>query len=285
MRYALSKSFIGKIFVKLAKIWSRNEVGLLKILIYHDVSKSDFPKFETQIKYLAKTYEFINPKDLPEILAGTKFNTETKILLTFDDGFMSNYELAQEYLNPAGIKAVYFIAPGFINANNREQEKEFISQNIYIGDLKTKDIPDEMTHMNWREIRQLLDQGHTIGAHTVNHRRLSEITNEDDLRYEIEKSGDQLQKILNVDIEHFAYPFGDIGSIDSRVINVINQSYKYCYSGIRGCNSGNTHPMAILRESISVDYPITYLQFVLAGGLSILYWKRMSILNKYAKGN
>lgn len=283
IRYLIANSILGSFLLSMAKKWNNNDKGALKILIYHDIPYKDFDKFEAQIKCIVRDYGFINPDDLQDILAGKMKYTDTKVLLTFDDGFKTNALLAEKVLDPLGIKAIFFIPPDFINAKNRDEQKTFIAKNIYNNRFKPEEIPDDMAPMSWPDLEHLLDQGHTIGAHTINHRRLTEIESEGELKREIVESGNILQKKLGVDIEHFSYPFGDIESIDQRAMEIIRERYKYCYSGIRGNNYSDTNPYAILRDPVSVDDPSAYFRFIFEEGLGLMYRKRALLLATMAR--
>ncbi len=278
IRYFIANSVLGRLLLNIAKRRNNNAKGALKILIYHNISYNDFDKFETQIKCINGDYGFIRPDDLQDILAGKMKYTGTKVLLTFDDGFKSNALLAEKFLSPLGIKAIFFIPPGFINAKNRDEQKMFIAKNLFNNRFKPEEIPDDMAPMSWQCLEHLLNHGHTIGAHTINHRRLTEIESKDELRHEIVESGDILQKKLGVYIEHFSYPFGDIDSIDLRSMKIIREHYKYCYSVIRGNNFIDTNPYAILRDTLSINDPPTYFRFILEDGVGVMYRKRALLL-------
>lgn len=278
IRYLIANSILGRLLLRIAKRQNNNDKGALKVLIYHDIPYKDFDKFEAQIKCIDRDYGFVRPDDLQDILAGKMKYTGTKVLLTFDDGFKSNALLAEKVLDPSVIKAIFFIPPGFINAKNHDEQKSFIARNIHKKPPALEEISDAREPMNWQTLERLLDQGHTIGAHTINHRRLTEIESEGELKREIVESGNILQKKLGVDIEHFSYPFGDIDSIDQRAIEIIRERYKYCYSGIRGNNFIDTNPYAILRDPVSVDDPPAYFRFVVEDGLRLMYRKRALLL-------
>lgn len=281
LRYFITDSVLGRLLLRIVKIWNNNKKGILKILIYHDIASRDFDKFELQINYIAGQYGFIKPNDLENILTGKMKYTGTKVLLTFDDGFKSNIFLEKRVLNPLGIKAIYFISPGFINADERDVQRAFITGKIHDNYFVPEEITDDMAPMGWQDIERLLSQGHTIGAHTVNHRRLTEIKCEDELRQEIVESGNMLQKRLGIDIDHFSFPFGNIESIDQRAMNIIKGRYKYCHSGIRGNNSINTNQYAILRDPVSVKDPIGYLKFIVEDGLGFMYEKKRLRMNRF----
>jgi peptidoglycan/xylan/chitin deacetylase (PgdA/CDA1 family) len=279
IRYLIANSILGRLLFSFAKRRNNNNKGALKILIYHDIPYKDFDKFKAQIKCIDRDYGFIKPDDMQNILSGKIKYNGTKVLLTFDDGFKSSAFLAEKFLDPHGIKALFFIPPGFINAKNRYEQKTFIAKNIYNNRFKPEEIPGDIAPMSWQDLKHLLDQGHTIGAHTINHRRLTEIESECELKCEIVESGNMLHKKLGIDINHFSFPFGNIDSIDKRAMEIIRERYKYCYSAIRGNNSINTNPYALLRDPVSVDDPPAYFQFIVEDGLGVLYKKKKRLSN------
>jgi len=130
-----------------------------------------------------------------------------------------------------------------------------------------------MKPMTWENLSELVEIGHTVGAHTKNHLRLSEINEDNLLKEEIIASGDRIEEMLTIKVEHFAFPFGDIGSIDKKALELARTRYKYIYSGVRGRNSYGTNPFAIRRESLDIGDSYEYNRFVAGGGLSFYYWR------------
>ena len=194
-------------------------------------------------------------------------------MLTFDDGFYSNYIIAKEVLAPLGIKAIFFIPTGFIDSASKNKHKEYIKQNFFEGQYPSNFLTDEMKPMSWENLSELVDMGHTVGSHTKHHFRLSTINKDNLLKEEIIASGNRIEEMLKVKVEHFAFPFGDIKSIDKKALDLIRKRYKYIYSGIRGRNGNGANPFAIRRESIDIGDSYRYNRFIAEGGLAFYYWK------------
>ena len=131
----------------------------------------------------------------------------------------------------------------------------------------------EMKSMNWENLSELIASGHLIGSHTKNHFRLSKIDSLDLLHEEIISSGDRIEEMLGINVEHFAFPFGDIGSINKKALQLARTRYKYIYSGVRGRNSYGTNPFSIRREALDIGDSYEYNRFVAGGGLSFYYWR------------
>jgi peptidoglycan/xylan/chitin deacetylase (PgdA/CDA1 family) len=247
--------------------------GCIFPLILHDVPRHQTVYLKELLIQLKKEYNFLDPEDFISVIRGNLNITDTHRLLTFDDGFYSNYSFAKEVLGPLGIKAIFFIPTGFIDSNSKELHKEFIRQNLYEGQYPSNSDTDEMKPMTWENLSELVELGHIIGAHTKNHLRLSEINEENLLKEEIIASGDRIEEILKIKVEHFAFPFGDIESIDKKALELASTRYKYIYSGLRGRNSYGTNPFAIRRESLDIGDSYEYNRFVAGGGLSFFYWR------------
>jgi peptidoglycan/xylan/chitin deacetylase (PgdA/CDA1 family) len=281
LRYLVADSSLSRVFLGIAHRRHASHKTLLKILIYHDVPAADRDAFRAHVQYIRTHYGFITLDDLKSVIAGKAEYTGTKVLLTFDDGFHSNAVVAKQILDPLGIKALFFIPPRFIETKNRAEQRTFMAANIFLGGLVVEQIPDAMKPMTWEDLKELLDHGHAIGAHTINHRRLTEIGSERELRREIVESGDILHRRLGTAVEHFAYPFGGIDSIDPRAKAIIKERYAYCYSGIRGVNVGGTDPHALLRDPVSLADPVAYVRFIMEDGLGLMYRKRALSIARY----
>ena len=70
--------------------------------------------------------------------------------------------------------------------------------------------------------------------HGFNHENFSEL-NENQINKLI-RDGINIFKKLNIQIIHFAYPFGDKNSFNKRSNRVLNKYFKYIHLGIRGYN-------------------------------------------------
>ena len=221
-------------------------------IMLHNLPKDDFKQCKKLLSELKQEFGFIEPNSIGT--AASTFNhldkKKGKILLTFDDGFISNYYITKQVLEPLDIKAIFFIPTGFINCNTIEESTNFIKNQLYGGIIPSKLSLEERKPMSWENIIELQEAGHTIGSHTINHYRLSTITDNELLKKEIIGSGDYLSQKINKNIDHFAYPFGDITSINKEALNIAKDRYKYIHTGIRGANNHNLDICKLVLNSI-----------------------------------
>lgn len=67
--------------------------------------------FDAQLAFLTRHFDVIGPDDLTAALT----TGGRHVLLTFDDGYRDNYEIALPVLREHGATATFFIIPGFID--------------------------------------------------------------------------------------------------------------------------------------------------------------------------
>lgn len=247
----------------------RRRTSRLRVLLYHNISPTDEANFECQLRWLSKSWQFVTPEHFSEMVDGTKPVERDSLLLTFDDGFMSNRVVTERVLNPLGISALFFIVSNFANLSRHGDWRRFVAEKIDPG-LRPEDIPNHKQNMSVGDLKFLKETGHTIGAHTANHKRLS-TTLIENLDYEIIKSADDLEQSVGIKIEHFAYTFGDLSSFSLSSLTLARSRFKYIYTGLRGNNAGTNSPCVIRRDSCSpTDHPFVLGAF-LEGGVDRLY--------------
>ena len=220
----------------------------LRIINYHNIAPKEQERFAAQLRWLARSWKFVSPHLFAAMMRGDEPIEGANLLLTFDDGFASNRKVTEDILNPMGIKALFFVVPDFVDLVDEEESRDFIANNIWLS--RTPETYD-WQNMSWKDLEWLLEAGHTIGAHTKSHSRLSDLNEIRDLETEIIECADILKRNLGVEIEHFAYPFGNLASFSPSALSVALQRYKFIYTGLRGDNALGTPAWALLRDAIN----------------------------------
>lgn len=104
----------------------------------------------------------------------------------------------------------HFILHGQTDTLEQRAQRLFVDSDI---DIQQK---VEQLVLSWSEIQQLdADPIVTIGAHTVNHYALKQLSHIQ-ARGEIQNSKDQLEAKLGHEVRHFAYPFGSVKTAGPR---------------------------------------------------------------------
>lgn len=251
--------------LRLAKAIGRS-LGLssphrLRVLLYHDIAAEAQAGFAAQLRWLSRTWTFVAPERFAAMVSGEEPIRGDNLLLTFDDGFASNRVVAEQVLNPMGIRALFFVVSDFVDIVDRDEARHFIARHIEPGRHADK-MPAHLYNMGWADLEALLEQGHFIGGHTRTHARLSQVNAETNLEREIIGSADTLAQCLGVPIEHFAYTFGDLASFSEKALAVAWRRFRFVYSGLRGDNAGGISPFALRRDaSARQDSSFNYAVF------------------------
>lgn len=130
----------------------------IPILMYHHLQKGlnnnvviSPDNFENQIKTLKEAgYNSISIQQLFDYLSSNKLLPQNPVLITFDDGYFSNYELAYPILKKYNMHAEIFVIVSQILENN-----------------EIKSNTNEIPKMTWEQLKEMRDT-FTIQSHTWN---------------------------------------------------------------------------------------------------------------------
>jgi len=137
--------------------------------------------FRQQMKILADSgYHTILPDELYNYLAKGKTLPAKSVMLSFDDTDLEQFTVALPEMKQHGFKGVFFIMTVSLDRPN---------------------------YMSKEQVKQLAEEGNTIGSHTWDHHNVKKYEGEDWIT-QIEKPSRQLEKITGKPVEYFAFPFG-----------------------------------------------------------------------------
>ncbi len=254
----------------------------LRVLIYHDIAPQEQERFAAQLRWLAQMWTFVSPQKFVAMMRGDEPIKDANLLLSFDDGFASNRKVAEEVLNPMGIKALFFVVSAFVNLAEGDDYRTFIVSHIWPG-LNPEIVPTHWRNMTWDNLSYLLETGHTIGTHTRTHARLSDLRQANELETEIIESANVLENNLGVKIEHFAYPFGNLASFSPAALAVARRRFSFIYTGLRGDNARGVPPWALRRDAIFPSDSFGLTGSLLEGGADIRYARDLAQYESWVK--
>ena len=163
------------------------------ILVYHSVAPHhkgqtadqrffdvDPGVFERQLDILAREKFTVIPfATLVDALDGHTTLPPRAVVLTFDDGWETQYRHAFPVLVKRGLPATFFVF--------------------------THPIGHDAQFMTWEQLKEMARAGMTIAAHTRTHPEIGDLHRS--LKYEISGSRDDMQRELGTAPQYFAYPF------------------------------------------------------------------------------
>lgn len=227
----------------------------LVILTYHRIADAPPPldrslwsatptALAEQLDFLQREFEVIAGDDLERALAEPRGR---RILITFDDGYRDNYELAYPVLREAGVPATFFLTTGFIDRPHLSwwdeiawigREGGLPAAEVTAATRRYKELPGKRctellenlaaragverppasvadeTWMTWDMARQMRSGGMSFGAHTVNHPILANL-DRGQQEAEIIGSVERLGAKLDMEVELFSYPVGAPSDFDA----------------------------------------------------------------------
>ena len=253
----------------------------LRVLMYHDINPSDMKSLATHLLWLKESWDFLSPFQFEQVMQGHQRLLRNSLLLTFDDGFLSNLTVAVTILNPLRIKAIFFVIPDFIDKIEQDQSRKFIVERLRV-DLESRAPLDHFKNMSWSDLSQLLENGHVIGAHSMSHESLGDGTPHNILGREIIEAADRLESKLGTQIRHFAFPFGNFNSLSKQAFEVAMSRYRFIYSGIRGDNIPGSALRMIRRDALKPTDKRSLVGALLLGGADFRYRRYTQVLDDWA---
>ena len=253
---------------------NRNKI---RILVYHHVEKKNFKKLANQLKILKKNWKFITPEQFENHINKKAILKGRNLLVTFDDGFKSNFYVEKKILSKLNIKAIFFVPSDFVKLKSFKKSQKFITENI-LDHIRPKDFKT-LTNMSIKDLKILSKKGHMIGCHTKTHANLGLIKNISRLKNEIIESSKILEKSLKTNVRHFAFSYGNYKSMNSESLRITFKRYNFVYSCLRGNNFYNNENCLIKRDTVYLDSSNDLLKIFLSGIIDLKYLFQLKKIN------
>jgi peptidoglycan/xylan/chitin deacetylase (PgdA/CDA1 family) len=184
------------------------------VFMYHKFDVSKYPstnisleQFEAHLnEFSLPKYKVLSLNYIVDTINNDGKLPDNTIGISVDDADKSFFVLAWPKFKERGFPVTLFINTSIIVANNKN-------------------------YLNWDQIRQLKNEGVTIGAHSHSHNHLPEMSI-DEIKNELEISNKIFLKELGDIPQLFAYPYGEA---DERIMGILK---KYKYKVAFGQHSG-----------------------------------------------
>jgi peptidoglycan/xylan/chitin deacetylase (PgdA/CDA1 family) len=172
--------------------------------VFDAVYSVDPLDFARQLDWLAQHgYRTVRLRDLPRLEAGARC-----VVITFDDGDVSNHEIALPLLLARGMVAEFFVTAAFVGQPGR---------------------------LSSADVRALADAGMGVQSHGLTHALLADLS-ADDLDYELRESKRRLEAIVQEPVQALALP-GGRGATRERIA-ALRLGYSAVLNSVPGRNRG-----------------------------------------------
>ncbi|UCD19020.1 MAG: polysaccharide deacetylase family protein [candidate division WOR-3 bacterium] len=192
-------------------------------------------QFEDFLLFLCDNFEVVMPGEKRD-----------GFVITFDDGDRSVYDHAFPILKKYGVRAVVFLAVGYIGMED--------SWDLAVLGARSR-------HLAWPEIHEMKEWGIEFGSHTMSHRNLTRLTISE-MDFELKESKRILEEQLGP-VDCISYPFN---RVNQHVVAKARQAgYKF---GFGGRGEGE---LLIKKEAVYITDNVRSLKIKLAEQPRILY--------------
>lgn len=230
----------------------------VNVIYYHDIVKghgesfmrTNKDLFEKQMRYIAENgYTSLRFDELDN-KEKVKFE-KRKVVIAFDDGWLSNYTEIFEFMKSLGIK-----------------------YNIY---LTIGEIGKNLDYLTWDLVRKMHDSGLVgFGVHTFTHPHVGDMT-EIDPQLEFVKANEVFLKELGYEPLDFCYPYGDCSEKAHEYLTT-QTNYKRIYTSSMLYSYEQNGRIIFGRNGINNDWPFLVFNNALKG-----YYNVFSKLFKMVK--
>lgn len=260
-------------------------------------------RFESFLAHLKKHFQVISLDELARCLATNTLPPPSSVVLTFDDGFLSNYTLGFPLLKRYEVPATIFAATEFVDEKKPiwvdrvdyalhqagKHKVELIRAKRELKSLPADQLEDALVAlenqlgfrlekanapsvpaiyhaMDWSHAREMLDSGLvSIGAHTHSHRIMARCTPEI-VAHEVAKSKQLIEHNTGRPCTTFCYPNGgpeDFTEETERIIRGLG--FLSTITTIGGFNEPGCSPFLLKRLGVMNNQDLTQFDLLTSG--------------------
>jgi peptidoglycan/xylan/chitin deacetylase (PgdA/CDA1 family) len=263
----------------------------------------DVARFESFLQYLKGRFQILSLSELVTRLQAGADVPPSCVVLTFDDGFLSNYTLAFPLLQKYQVPATIFIATEFVdekkpiwvdridftlNAAGRSKEelvrvKKAIKSleplallaavdevereaGFRLESVSSDQVPAIYRALDWAHVREMVATGLVeIGAHTHKHFILGHCPPEI-VHAEVEKSKTIIERETGAPCVHFCYPNGFSGDFSAMTEEIIwNLGFRSTVTTVGGFNAPDSSPNLLKRLGVTNDLDFAQFDLLMSG--------------------
>lgn len=168
------------------------------VLMYHSISNGGsrpINQWSVSAENFRKQLALLNHEGWKTICVRDLLNPDIlsprTVVITFDDGYINNFDHGFLELVKYGFRATWFIVSRDVGKKSGWKDHD----------------SDAMEMLKESQLREMVSAGMEIGAHTRTHTRLPEL-NMSRLQDEVAGSKKELEGLLGIPVTSFTYPYG-----------------------------------------------------------------------------
>lgn len=285
----------------------------IRAINYHGTPEDRADGFERQLRFYSRHFEPVDKSRLEDLLVSDKTvshpsatpvetpapavaacrktpsSRKPGLLISFDDGLLSNYEVAAPLLERYGFTGWFFVPVALIGDRRLAgdpEHRERIRSRHGIGISGEAD--GSPAFMSWEQVRDLDRRRHVIGCHTMNHCRLHErerdVRTEEKLRLEIVDSKAELERRLGHEVDVFCWVGGEEESYSRRAAEWIAKAgYRFSFMTNLCPITAGTSPLQLQRTNIEASWSMPQVRFYMSGVMDVAYAPKRRRVNRLTR--
>jgi hypothetical protein len=234
----------------------------LRIVTFHQTPPEQLERLRRIVDWCRTRFPMASPADVDDLFAGRWRAGPDRLLLTFDDGYESNFETAR-WLAGIGISAIFFLVPSLIDRTNQEYLRfhEQFGVKAYVPSKRPG-----ARGLSTSQVREMVAMGHRIAAHNFAHRDLGLLHDPAAIRYEVTNAVEKVGELTGAPCNDFAIAFGQPENVSEEAAAYLLAHCPRVYSCHRGLNVPGKTPKFLLRHACEPDHPLAFTRICLEGG-------------------
>ncbi len=295
--------------------------GQLRVLMFHGLTDCvheglencqykhlDLNRFESLVIHLAANYDVLSMDEVVECLQTGASLPPFPLVITFDDGFDSNYKLAYPILKRYGLPAIIYLATQFVDekipiwvdrvdyamhrAGRSKQNlvafKDHLKVRPHAEILAAVSLLEEETGhrldrvdkphiqaiyraLNWDQVREMAASDLiSFGSHTHSHLIMGR-TSADVVRNELTESRAIVERETGRPCHHFCYPNGSTGDFSEVSEQILREmGFRSSITTLGGLNTLPVSPFLLRRLGMTNNLrPKQFEQYLAVGDASL----------------
>lgn len=247
------------VFLRMAGSFSKPSPGI-HILNGHYVTpykpdlNRDWKIMDDFLATLSNMSEFLRIEEAIRLISSNQIPTDKcYVSFTYDDGYAECYTTIAPLLEKYGTNAAFFLNANYISSSI-EYQKEFnkrVAMNV-------------KSPLTWAQVVEMHQGGHVIGAHTLDHVRVSNLSKEE-YEYQLKENKRLLEEHLYAPCDYFAWTYGNFKDFPQSAISITKQYHSTIFSA-DNCKHYHSFgdKQVFNRRHIEAFWPTSHIKYFLS---------------------
>lgn len=240
----------------------------IRVVYYHDIPPRLMQSFREQLRLFESLFVPASRTDLDSLLQqGSWPHAKPGLILTFDDGLRTHFEVAAPLLEEFGFQGWFFVPADLVTLAPALQPEAAVRHDVMHEWDTSRDPRVFMTQQQLVE----LAQRHVVGCHTATHARMSQELSAAQLEIQISGAQRRLQSILGKRVDSFSWVGGEEWAYSPRAMREIARRFDYAFTTNTSLTRIGTQALRIDRTHIEPGFSPALVRLQLSGLMDVYY--------------